>query len=142
MKIIISAILLILFCTTIGFADDGDFNKIDTNKDGRVSKKEYIDAVIKSFNRLDKNRDGFLTKDELKAIDKNDAKKFIKEEDINKDGKISKEEFTKAAEKRFKFLDKNNDGFIEQGEWNDVKYSVNPRNSRSSSVSPLMIFSF
>ncbi len=55
------------------------------------------------------------------------------------DGKISQEEFTGAAEKRFKFLDKNNDGFIDQKEWNDIKDSVNKRNSK---VSPLIIFSF
>ncbi|MCG6537429.1 MAG: EF-hand domain-containing protein, partial [Syntrophales bacterium LBB04] len=127
---------------TIRLVDADDFSRSAAYKDGRISKKEYVDAVIKSFHKLDRNRDGFLTKDELKTIDKIDAEKFVKEEDINEDGKISKEEFIKAARKRFKLLDKNNDGFIDQKEWTDVKYGVNPRNSRSSSVSPLMIFSF
>jgi hypothetical protein len=142
MKRILPAILLILFCTAVSLADDNDFKKIDTNNDGKISKKEYIDAVIKTFDKIDRNTDGFLTKDELKAIDKIDVEEFMKEEDINKDGKISKKEFTQAAEKRFKLLDKNNDGFIDQKEWNNIKDGINPKNSQISPVAPFIIFSF
>ena len=101
-----------------------------------------MDAAEKTFNKIDKNKDGFLTKNELKAIYKNDAKRFLKKEDSNNDGKISKEEFTQAAEKNFKFLDKNNDGFIDQKEWNDIKDGINPKNLKTTPVSPLLIFSF
>lgn len=142
MKRILTAILLVLFCTAISSANDSDFKKIDKNNDGKISKKEYIDTVVINFNKIDKNKNGFLTKDELKAIGRIDAEKFLKEEDINKDGKISKEEFIKAAEKRFKLLDKNNDGFIDKKEWNDVKDNANQNNSKISPVAPFIIFSF
>jgi Ca2+-binding EF-hand superfamily protein len=36
--------------------------------------------------------------------------------DTNNDGKISQLEFMQAAEKRFKFLDKNGNGYIEKKE--------------------------
>ena len=158
MKRILPAILLVLFCTAISSAydsnfkkmDEGnvssaydnDFKKMDENNDGKISKKEYIDTVIKNFNKIDKNKDGFLTKDELQAVGKIDAEKFLKEEDLNKDGKISKEEFIKAAEKRFKILDKNNDGFIDQKEWSSIKGDVNPDDSKIPLVAPFIIFKF
>lgn len=141
MKKILTIILIILFAASLSFAIDELFTGIDKNKDGKISKQEYLDAAKKTFNKLDKNRDGFLSKEELEAADKAAAKKFLKETDVNKDGKISQEEYIKAAEKRFKFLDKNHDGFIDQKEWNDKNTSVN-RNSQVGPVSPLIMFTF
>jgi Ca2+-binding EF-hand superfamily protein len=142
MKKIFAALMIILFAAVWSFAADDLFSKIDANKDGKISKQEYMDATAATFRKLDKNKDGFLTKDELKVLDKIDAQRFLKEVDINKDGKISQDEFNKAAEKRFKFLDKNNDDFIDRKEWNNVKDDVNQKNSKSVPVFPLMIFSF
>lgn len=142
MKRILTAILLVLFCTAISLADDSDFKKIDKNNNDKVSKKEYLGAVKNTFNNIDKNKDGFLTKDELNAMGRIDAEKFLKEEDINKDGKIFKEEFIKAAEKRFKLLDKNSDGLIDKKEWNDVKDYANQNNPKISPIAPFIIFRF
>jgi Ca2+-binding EF-hand superfamily protein len=116
MKIILQAVVAVLFCYSLAFAGDEDFKKIDTNNDGKISRQEYNAAVIKTFKRYDKNGDGFLTKDELMAIAEIDAEKFMKEVDTNNDGKISQLEFMQAAEKRFKFLDKNGNGYIEKKE--------------------------
>jgi Ca2+-binding EF-hand superfamily protein len=142
MKKFLTAALLVLFCTVISSADDGDLNKIDKNNDGKISKKEYIDTVTNTFNKIDKNMDGSLTGEELKAVGKIHPRKFVKEEDINKDGKVSREEFIKAAEKRFKLLDKNNDGFIDRQEWNAAKENVNENTSKLSPVAPFIIFHF
>jgi Ca2+-binding EF-hand superfamily protein len=142
MKKVLMSLLIVFACTTISFAAESDFKKTDKNNDGRISKKEYTDAVDHTFNNLDKNKDGYLTRNELHAADKTAVEKFMKEADINKDGKISKEEFAAAAGKRFKFLDKNNDGFIDQKEWNDIKEGINPKNSKTAPVSPLLIFTF
>lgn len=40
--------------------------KLDTNKDGKISKDEAKDSrLAKRFDKIDKNSDGFITKDEL-----------------------------------------------------------------------------
>jgi Ca2+-binding EF-hand superfamily protein len=142
MKRFLTAIVLVLFCTSISLALDNNLKKIDNNSDGKISKKEYIDAVTNTFNKLDKNTDGFLAKDELKTIDKIDAEKILNEGDLNKDSKVSKDEFIKAAKKRFKVLDKNNDSYIDQKEWKETKESVNQNNPKISPIAPFIILSF
>lgn len=142
MKRFLTAIVLMLFCTSISIAIDNNLKKIDNNNDGKISKKEYINAVTNTFHKLDKNTDGFLDKEELKTIDKIDAGKILNEGDLNKDGKVSKDEFMKAAEKRFKVLDKNNDSYIDQKEWKETKESVNQNNPKISPIAPFIILSF
>jgi Ca2+-binding EF-hand superfamily protein len=142
MKRFLTAVLLVLFCTAISLADDSDFSKIDNDNDGKISKKEYINAVTKTFDTLDKNMDDSLAVKELNAIGKIYAEKILNEGDLNKDGKVSKDEFIKAAEKRFKVLDKNNDSYIDQKEWNETKESVNQNTSKISPVAPFIIFRF
>jgi len=43
------------------------FNKMDTNHDGYVSKKEYDVYMRKMFKQADTNHDGMLTLEEIKA---------------------------------------------------------------------------
>lgn len=46
-------------------AVDMMFQDMDTNRDGRISKKEWMAAQERQFNRLDRNGNGFITKDEV-----------------------------------------------------------------------------
>ena len=39
-------------------------NKMDTNKDGQVSKDEFMAAMEKKFDAMDKNKNKMLTQDE------------------------------------------------------------------------------
>lgn len=41
------------------------FEQMDTNKDGAVSKQEYLDHYGKNFDSVDKNKDGKITPDEM-----------------------------------------------------------------------------
>jgi Ca2+-binding EF-hand superfamily protein len=117
MKIIIAVLTVLFLSAGVSFAADDQFLTIDKNKDGKINKQEYMDAVEGTFNKCDLNKDGILTKDEIKLIEKLEAGKFIKEVDTNKDGKISKQEFLNAAGLKFKQLDKNNNDYIDKKEW-------------------------
>jgi len=46
-------------------AVDMMFQDMDTNRDGRISKKEWMAAQERHFNNLDRNRDGSITRDEV-----------------------------------------------------------------------------
>lgn len=53
---------------------DGRFlEKVDANKDGKISLDEYLDIHKARFAEMDANKDGFVTKEEGKAH--HDAKK-------------------------------------------------------------------
>ena len=76
-----------------------------------------MDAAAESFNKFDLNKDGILSKEEIQSIKKIEAEKFLKEADTNKDGKVSRKEIFDAAEQKFKKMDENNNGHIENKEW-------------------------
>lgn len=108
----------------------------DLNKDGKVSKEEFssgerasrLDPEIRSkiFNRLDKDGDGFISIKELKGMAPKKGHHPLAKADLNKDDRISKEEFAthppfaKMSEERrdrmFTRLDQNSDGFLDQKE--------------------------
>lgn len=50
-----------------GKGPDRYFEKLDTDKDGKISKAESVAAAEKRFNETDTNKDGFVTKEESKA---------------------------------------------------------------------------
>ncbi|KAK4474507.1 hypothetical protein MN116_001655 [Schistosoma mekongi] len=88
------------------------------------------------FNSIDKNSDGYLTKSEIIkclerfGFEKNKAEEVIKLYDENKDNKISKEEFMRATNKKlrqcdvscaalrkvFREMDRNKNGTISKDE--------------------------
>ncbi len=41
------------------------FNRLDTNKDGKISRDEAHGLIKEHFDRIDTNKDGFIEKDEL-----------------------------------------------------------------------------
>lgn len=73
--------------------------RLDTDKNGVVSRSEYQAFMEASFAKLDANGDGFLTKSELPAD--STAEQFAAM-DTNKDGKISRAEFLKQVMKEYK----------------------------------------
>ena len=92
----------------------------DRNKDGVVSRKEFS-GPVDIFNRLDINGDGVVTKEEAKRdgnmlFSGQDKKKgFIQDFDRNKDGVVSREEFSGPVD-IFNRLDINRDGVVTKEE--------------------------
>jgi len=72
------------------------FARTDHDKDGKISRDEYLSLRHKNFAKLDKNGDGVLSFDEYaaKAIDK------FGEADANKNGSLDPAEFATTRVQR------------------------------------------
>jgi Ca2+-binding EF-hand superfamily protein len=91
--------------------------RVDTDKDGKISKAEFDAESATLFQRLDKNSDGKIASDEVPTHhwggkDGGKGGGMLGRMDTDKDGKITKAEFTVAEDKMFQKLDTNGDGVI------------------------------
>lgn len=105
---------------------------LDTNGDGIIDHGEFTTGTEKGYSDLDHDSDGFITKAEMDAAGTSMAQEASSEflgkassfllsnllltMDDNKDGQISKAEFTKGCETMFKKLDANQDGQLSRDE--------------------------
>jgi Ca2+-binding EF-hand superfamily protein len=85
--------------------------RVDTDKDGKISKAEFDTESTALFKRLDKNSDGKIAADEVPARHWGKGPQFGMM-DTDKDGKVTKAEFTAAEDQMFQKLDANGDGVI------------------------------
>ena len=108
------------------------FDRTDTNRDGKHSRKEYVDggryltprARSGIFRAADGNGDGVVTKAEyiLNRIITDEAKNIVQRMDDDRDGSVERQEFVghskkplggeKLAGQVFSALDPNGDGVI------------------------------
>jgi Ca2+-binding EF-hand superfamily protein len=100
----------------------GDFSqrilqRVDADKDGKISKAEFDAEGSKLFARLDDNGDGKIAENEMPQ--RHWARfggQMFDRMDADKDGKVTKAEFQAAGDKMFQRMDKNGDGIIEKDE--------------------------
>ena len=106
------------------------FKTRDKNEDGKLSKDELIGFVSNDFTKLDTDKDGFISKNELAKSSKFDKKNkrsndrkerpsiegLLAEMDTNKDGKLSKDEVKGPLADDFSKIDSNKDGFLSKEE--------------------------
>jgi Ca2+-binding EF-hand superfamily protein len=105
----------------------GDFSqrileRVDADKDGKISKAEFDAEGSKLFAKLDENGDGKIASNEMPQ--RHWAKfggKMFDRIDADKDGNVTKAEFQAAGEKMFQRMDKNGDGIIEKDEMSHGK---------------------
>jgi Ca2+-binding EF-hand superfamily protein len=107
--------------------------RLDTNKDGKISKDEAKGPLAENFDRLDLNKDGYLDKDELtRAMTRlamqggpggavgpgGSSLPEFDPLDRDADGRLTREELkgTPHADK-FDEIDTNKDGKIDPKEW-------------------------
>ena len=93
------------------------WSRYDRNKDGKIDAKEIGNE--RRFAAMDSDGDGVLTKAEVEqAIDKRDRERkmsFIERFDRDRDGKVTREEFTGPA-RLFEKKDRNGDGVVDETE--------------------------
>lgn len=100
----------------------GDFarhilERVDTDKDGRISKAEFDAEGTRLLARLDANGDGKIASDEMPQ--RHWARfggQMFDRMDADHDGKVTKAEFVAAGDKLFQRMDKNGNGIIEKDE--------------------------
>jgi uncharacterized lipoprotein YajG len=124
MKIIhylfIAAALMPAFGYSQAPASKGAFlSNLDANRDQKITKEEAQKAGMPSavFVLIDKDNNGQITVAEFAAY--KSQKNSLDAIDTDKDKRISKAEALKAGmtEQEFRILDKDNNGYITQQEW-------------------------
>lgn len=85
--------------------------RMDKDKDGKITRDEYVGLFAAIFDRKDKNRDS-----KLDATEYTHSPSF-KSGDRDKDGVLTREEFVAIYERQFDTIhDKNKDGVVTSDE--------------------------
>lgn len=120
MKKILMALCMTFVLSFGVHAGEDTFSRADADKDGRIDRQEFDQAVEKKFKTYDLNNDGVLDMSEMREVQKEHAGADVIGEfeamDTNRDGKVDFKEFKEAAAKRFKEYDRNGDGYMDRPE--------------------------
>jgi len=115
----LSAVLLAACQTTA----PSRFDLADSDRDGKLSRAEMSDAqVVATFNSRDANKDGKMTKDEWIVPGDEAGPKQFAERDANKDGIVTLDEakaWGRKSERSATLLreaDTNRDGAVDRAE--------------------------
>jgi Ca2+-binding EF-hand superfamily protein len=119
---------------------DSIFERMDKNKDGRISRDEAQGRIKENFDRIDTNKDGFLDREELLRMARTvmangdgqpkgpgpggfgpaGANSDFDALDKNADGRLTREELKGTRYYDiFDQIDKNKDGKIDPKEWEE-----------------------
>ena len=94
---------------------EAGFNRVDTNRDGRISRDEWR-YDYESFRRADRNGDDVLSRAEFVNGDTDeDLEDRFEYLDANNDGRIDRSEWHSSAD-AFRWLDRNHDGVLSRRE--------------------------
>jgi Ca2+-binding EF-hand superfamily protein len=88
----------------------------DRNKDGRISRDEFLERMKEAFFFIDVDKDGYVTIVEYEQRIQGADRPRVATADRNKDGKISMDELLKIVSGDFDEADKNDDGVIDERE--------------------------
>jgi Ca2+-binding EF-hand superfamily protein len=85
-----------------GHGGMGMKTKLDTDKDGRISRAEAAAApkLAERFAQMDANKDGYLDRADREAKMRERRAQWFNEADSNRDGQISRAEYDAAHARR------------------------------------------
>jgi len=122
-RVATTAVLMFASCVALAQSRDGAaIEQADANKDGKVTRQEYVDARAAQFARMDRNGDGVVDESDSReradqsAVGKRVAAAIRGRIDTNSDGKISKDEFVNAPTMLFDRFDADKNGELDAKE--------------------------
>jgi Ca2+-binding EF-hand superfamily protein len=97
---------------------------MDTDKNGKISRQEYLQFMQAEFSRLDVDKSGELDPKELTKSNlrpsafsgEDDVKRLLLMMDTDKNGKISRTEYMQFVQAEFDRLDKDKNGELDPKE--------------------------
>lgn len=97
--------------------------KLDRNDDKTISSDEYVAGkfarrYIFVTTRMDADADGWITPEEFKQYYKKRVEGILSIFDVNRDRKITRNEFLSHNQKKFTAMDKNSDMLVDPNELN------------------------
>jgi Ca2+-binding EF-hand superfamily protein len=112
--------------------------RFDADRDGKVTKDEFMKDVAARFAELDLNNDGRITEEDLPPAMRGrgvltgnaDTPRrgigrrvltLLREADANRDGVITRDEAVAGAERRFAALDRNKDGTLDKADGDELR---------------------
>ena len=93
--------------------------RADVNRDGVVSREEYLAARATQFDRFDRNHDGYLDSADADVLPETTGRLFQAMEglaDADGDGRVSRAEFNGMPTRGFDRMDANQDDVLEPDE--------------------------
>jgi hypothetical protein len=109
------------------------FAGADANKDGRISRAEFVAARQARFARFDRNGDGAISRDDFARLLRfrpeagARIEAILGEADANHDGKVTRAEMAGAPTLVFDRADTNQDGIVDKAELAAVSAAPRPR---------------
>lgn len=106
----------------------------DANRDGAVSRAEFLAARQSRFARMDRNGDGYFSMDDIPRLARKRAGdrigQLMSSFDANHDGRLSRDEFVDGPTRLFDLGDRDGNGRLEAPEIERMRSAVAARKGR------------